>query len=465
MQDVKHAQHKPAKAEQPCCSETQCLPCDFETFCRNAYFTGKLLTERDFVAEQRYFIDKARLHQRALHGWGIVCGLTLAPHPYCPQLRIVIEPGLAVDSCGRDIFIPERIEWQLPRVEPEAPAKNSCPPERQQPTGKHPHGNEKNQTNHHADAMPLREEYRAAPAQHRHDRPEECGCDTDLYLSLCYTECETELVPAPFDECACNGISKRPNRICERYRIEWSTERPKDWPRPRQCEEDDCSTLYERMRQACAEPGAPRCIPLAVIRGYEEGQPVTAEMIDYRDRRQLASTQLLDDLIRCILGKLPTKRYTHIEDINWEHGLQYTCKQFSQLFGGEASDAALEVRFTASVRTDTLSTRSFQAIIVHHGEERHEGGYMEVAPAKVWASTDRQTFYLKIDPGYAEHCLRRGSFDVFVTLRCNVLIDDRGLVVDGNLLARLNGDDVIVGPPTGDGIPGGTFESWFRVLE
>jgi hypothetical protein len=207
-------------------------------------------------------------------------------------------------------------------------------------------------------------------------------------------------------------------------------------------------------------------VPLAVIRGFESGKPVTAEMFDYSDRRELASTRLLDLVIRCILKKLPTKRYTHIDDMNWEHGMEYSCKQFQQLFVGDAkAEESLSVSFDNAVRTETLSTLSFQAIVVQHTRDRKEGGYLEVAPAKVWASPDRKTFYLRIEPAYAQHCLERGTFDVFVTLRCDALVDDRGLAVDGTLLARQGGNDVIVGPPTGDGIPGGTFESWFRVCD
>ncbi len=74
-----------------------CQPCAVPAFCRSNYYTGKLLTERDFSGEQRYHTDKLRLHNMALHGWGLVCGLTVEPHPVCPQLRIVIEPGLGID--------------------------------------------------------------------------------------------------------------------------------------------------------------------------------------------------------------------------------------------------------------------------------------------------------------------------------------------------------------------------------
>jgi len=88
-----------APASQP----KTCLPCDIPVFCRNSYYRGKLLTERDFNDEQRYGIDKMRLHQLWLHGWGVVCGLIVKPHPYCPDQRLVVTTGLAIDDCGRDI--------------------------------------------------------------------------------------------------------------------------------------------------------------------------------------------------------------------------------------------------------------------------------------------------------------------------------------------------------------------------
>ena len=50
--------------------ERKCLPCEIGAFCRNHYYRGKLLTERDFLDEQKYFSDKARLHNLALHGHG-----------------------------------------------------------------------------------------------------------------------------------------------------------------------------------------------------------------------------------------------------------------------------------------------------------------------------------------------------------------------------------------------------------
>src|SRR5215475_13769993 len=87
--------------------ERTCVYCDIPDFCRNHFYRGKLLTERDFSDEQLYMVNKLRLHRLALHGWGVVCGLTLHPHPHCPELRLVVEEGYAIDDCGREIRVLE----------------------------------------------------------------------------------------------------------------------------------------------------------------------------------------------------------------------------------------------------------------------------------------------------------------------------------------------------------------------
>ena len=93
----------------------KCVPCDLDRFCRNHYFTGKLLTARDLLVEQRYMRDKMRLHHRVLHGWGVACGLRVIPHPHCPDLRIIVEPGVAIDPCGYEIVVTEPVEIDLPK--------------------------------------------------------------------------------------------------------------------------------------------------------------------------------------------------------------------------------------------------------------------------------------------------------------------------------------------------------------
>lgn len=88
--------------------ESKCTPCGVKTFTRNHYFNGKLLVERDFVDEQIYHIAKNRLLNSVLHGDGTVCGLKLREHPSpdCRGEYVYVEPGVAMDCCGREIVIP-----------------------------------------------------------------------------------------------------------------------------------------------------------------------------------------------------------------------------------------------------------------------------------------------------------------------------------------------------------------------
>ncbi len=83
-----------------------CTECDILQLARNNYFTGKLLVERDFTDEQRYTMGKLRRHNQKLHGWGTVCGLKVKqhPNPACQSQYVVVEPGTAIDCCGREIL-------------------------------------------------------------------------------------------------------------------------------------------------------------------------------------------------------------------------------------------------------------------------------------------------------------------------------------------------------------------------
>ncbi|MGD9749811.1 MAG: collagen-like protein, partial [Acidimicrobiia bacterium] len=88
-----------------------CIPCGLHTPKRNTYFDGKLLVARDFTDEQAYHRGHRHLHNSLLHGTGVVCGLRLIQHPTaeCRAEHLVLEPGLALDCCGREVIVPERV--------------------------------------------------------------------------------------------------------------------------------------------------------------------------------------------------------------------------------------------------------------------------------------------------------------------------------------------------------------------
>ena len=51
---------------------------------RLRYFHGRGLSALDLRREQAYHLERHRLHNRLLHGWGIVCGLDVEVAPLKP---------------------------------------------------------------------------------------------------------------------------------------------------------------------------------------------------------------------------------------------------------------------------------------------------------------------------------------------------------------------------------------------
>lgn len=80
-------------------------------FERPRYFTGKLVTAADFELEQRYHIEKRRLLNRMLQGPGVVSGLGVTAGD---GQTVVVEPGFALDSYGREILVCDPQQLAIP---------------------------------------------------------------------------------------------------------------------------------------------------------------------------------------------------------------------------------------------------------------------------------------------------------------------------------------------------------------
>jgi hypothetical protein len=78
-------------------------------FTRPNFFTGRLLVADDLEQEQQYHIEKQRLHNRTLHGSGIVAGLAVSQQ----NTILHVGAGLALDCLGREIVVPEHLEVDL----------------------------------------------------------------------------------------------------------------------------------------------------------------------------------------------------------------------------------------------------------------------------------------------------------------------------------------------------------------
>ena len=107
--------------------------CSYNDIKRTDYFHGMLMTERDFSEEQTYHIEKRKLLNRMLHGWGVVCGLKVRPTD-TPSPNIIVEGGMALDCFGNEILVCEEQTVDL-TVKPCATtaAYDPCAPYVQEP--------------------------------------------------------------------------------------------------------------------------------------------------------------------------------------------------------------------------------------------------------------------------------------------------------------------------------------------
>ncbi|MFI7124736.1 hypothetical protein ACIBQ1_03530 [Nonomuraea sp. NPDC050153] len=199
---------------------------------RLTYFYGQQLGPYDLQGEQAYLLEKHRMANRYLHGWGVVRGLevTALPgsDPKKASPRVVLRPGLALDCHGNEVLVRRPIVVDLLRELSDADRKRL-----------------------------------------------EKGTDA-VWLSVCY--CEQPVDPArPLYSDVC-GIPAdcAYARIRETVAVKVGLTRPGA--------PDNC----ESCPGNCPDP----CVALARITGVAAGKPVTAAQIDNGVRRMLARHQL-----------------------------------------------------------------------------------------------------------------------------------------------------------------------------
>jgi hypothetical protein len=83
---------------------------------RPVFFEGQLLSAKDLNEGQKYFLEKQRLHNRFLHGCGVVHGLTINVTGTGARGHTVhVSPGLALDCLGHEIIVGESSSLKLPK--------------------------------------------------------------------------------------------------------------------------------------------------------------------------------------------------------------------------------------------------------------------------------------------------------------------------------------------------------------
>jgi len=74
------------------------------------FFDGKLLDAEDLSLEQTYHLERHRRHNRYLHGWGVVSGLSVS---VADNTTITVHPGVAIDCAGNELVVGECMHLTL----------------------------------------------------------------------------------------------------------------------------------------------------------------------------------------------------------------------------------------------------------------------------------------------------------------------------------------------------------------
>lgn len=469
-----------------CCPESECA-----SGLRNNYFEGKRLTADSFSVEQKYLLGRRQLINRALHGWGVVYGYAIKAVPpngaeanYACHLKI--GPGLALDECGRELLQQEtsiRFEDVILIDQPGSQdqdheytgvAQNI---DASAPAAIPGHGKE---------CWLLSVHY--AEQDTGHVRIEDrCGCGHDEWDHTCETvrfslqRIDCEKCCADFDcelDCNCetgeccdsahmhlpSGVHKRGGCRC------LCSSLTKLNPGA------DCDGLCD-IKERCG--GTVRVdlrhgVPLACVTLIKDqcgGYAFSTEVEACGPRRLVKRNDLLFDLIRgCDL--------TRIKNIGWPcHRQDISFEEFANLFLPAGENKANPVKtkfwveFSRPVRKDTVRRDCFVMTVITSepddvwwvtlrvpivGLELRPSGNEETLVDKATILVDGPWFWDTVKGGGSIFQNKRTRVELEV--RGDFIIDCNGQTVDANTFGT--GASPV---PSGNGTPGGTFLSTFRV--
>lgn len=153
------------------------------------YTLGLVLGVDEFQQDQLYHAAGRRGHNRLLHGYGTVWGLKTA-YAGGGDPEIQVDPGIALDPCGREICVPDRMCVKLTRwLDRHRPALEPLYPD---PT-----------------AQPI-----------------------PLAVILCHRECPTDTVPVPGEPCRTQEDAMAASRIRESFELKLALRDDAPWGSP-----------------------------------------------------------------------------------------------------------------------------------------------------------------------------------------------------------------------------------------
>jgi hypothetical protein len=276
--DYLSASALPAQAARTC----GCGSCDACGLERVRFFPRQILGADDLNAEQRYFREKQRRHNRYLHGWGVVCGCEVKPSPTkAKPFQVVICPGYVITPQGDEILIgcPALFDLATCMVSSDDPCALSvpCPPV--------------------TSSTPMR---------------------SLIYLTVCYRDCVTRPVRVVPAGCSCDEAECDYSRIRDAYEFSCLSQKPAAAAGP------TCQQLCDGVILPCPPCPQDNCVVLATIRLETKFMPspaITDEALaaqyltaqnspmtidNLTDRRLLYSTANLQTMALCNCGKKTT---------------------------------------------------------------------------------------------------------------------------------------------------------------
>jgi hypothetical protein len=445
----------PPSSEGGTCIETA-------EFLRLRYFYGRMLSAEDFQTEQNFFREKLKLHNRCLHGYGVVCGLRveLLPMPKeCDDKEQEVENELKQKL--QDLIQKKQSQVAATAAgTPSAPATTpaTASPLPVAPTltdgkeqdaaakdlqpaaagGAPPAKNDAPSDSLDAEIEKVRRAIEKLRKDHCREEPRtriqiDCGLALDcqgnelvlrkpipvdllrllspqeseqvkhslrsVYVSVCYCENEVNPMRPVLPEACGAAIDSAFGKVQECVRVSVTLNRPE----------------HDHRCETCCEPCKNPCVYLARIDCFVPGHPLQPHQIHNEVQR-------------------PISQYdpTAIAGISWRHGHTYTQEEAQDLLGTEDQDGSkqrgLEIRFTRPVRASTIHRGVMDVWVIEGGRGKsgniyNKSGELEFEP----------------DEGYVDRIWYRDTSGetlepedrVLISLRTDFILDHCCRSVDG----------------------------------
>lgn len=423
-------------------------------FERLQYFYGRMLGVADLQAEQNYFREKLKLHNRCLHGFGVICGLKVAPLPSEPDSPssggTPSRPPLTDPLGPAPPVVTPPLGTLSPATRPQPGTPNLPAPSPTHTATSHTpvclevdcglaldcEGNE----------IVVRRRVKIDLMQclSADDLKRAVAGASSVYISICY--CEEPVEPMrPMLADACGTIRDCAyGKLRDGYHLTVSLDPP----------------VADHRCEPCCEPCVDPCLLLARIDNFVPAQPLTPEQIHNEVRRLIS-----------------TYPFTNITAVNWTHGATYPRNQAEDILGTSDAAKGLVFKFSRPVLAETIRKGVLDIWVVEGGRGRAndiynvEGEFGPFTTPTVTEARFRQT---------SQEDLQHGD-RVMIMLRSAFILDECCRPVDGTNVGGLTPDFTsAAGPPrvalcasppqrygpwtSGNGIaPGQTFESWFYI--